>query len=393
MSLHLKSISEKIVETSPSYWPGFSLVAYAFYDREKVYLYNHPKYGESEQIAWNDKFSGSTLILFEEYPTAIVNLDVCQGFEEAYSLACHELFHGFQYLNAETRFPNETLGMTYPLIAENVELRGKERHYLYMAVLSSSGTEKLTHLSKFIQYREMRRGLINPYLDFELAIETIEGPAFYVEFQAYREVSSLSYEQAISNYGSDLLDNEGATVNLRKSCYSSGLFLCLLLDETCPDWKSRFFATSSGLYDLVKEVVMWERVAVEQVEVSSETLTIMEKVFKNKQTIFGEFEAKNGFHLYIVGDITSRGYDPMNIIVDEKRLLHKNFLKVFIDNREYHCSLPVLAYYEEPYKTIEKLHTVLTEKPVDHNGIIYVRGLGDIKGQFKQVDGIYYIFV
>ena len=26
------------------YWPGFEAVAYAFYDRNNVYLFNHPAY-------------------------------------------------------------------------------------------------------------------------------------------------------------------------------------------------------------------------------------------------------------------------------------------------------------------------------------------------------------
>src|SRR5699024_2691009 len=161
--------------------------------------------------------------------TAIVNLDNYKDTESIYSIIIHELFHGFQYLQGETRFPNEMLGMNYPLLKENVEMRNRERNYLYNAVISSVKEEKVNNLMSFINLRENRRVYIDKYIDYELSVETVEGPAFYVELHAYKQCSNKSYDEILNKYSNNLIDDRESNYSLRKSCYSSGLFICLLL--------------------------------------------------------------------------------------------------------------------------------------------------------------------
>lgn len=68
----------------------------------------------------------------------------------------HELFHGNQYVKGEKRFPDETLGITYPLTKENVEIRNRERKNLYNALLETDISKKKKYLKKFIGLREKK---------------------------------------------------------------------------------------------------------------------------------------------------------------------------------------------------------------------------------------------
>lgn len=48
MPHHLDRMAEDLVKAKlENYWPGFELVAYAIYDRSKVYLFNHPKFSNN----------------------------------------------------------------------------------------------------------------------------------------------------------------------------------------------------------------------------------------------------------------------------------------------------------------------------------------------------------
>ncbi|YCI75948.1 hypothetical protein M1D47_20440 [Bacillus sp. R1-10] len=189
MPHHLDRMAEDLVKAKmENYWPGFELVAYAIYDKSNVYLFNHPKFSNNSPctyhiLKWDTEFTADTIIMYEEYPTAIVNMDHYKEYEDLFSIAVHELFHGYQYIKDEKRFPDEMLGITYPLSKENVELRNQERANLYCAMLENDLTNKKQYLNAFISLRAKRAAKIEEYLRYENLIETIEGPAWYVELK------------------------------------------------------------------------------------------------------------------------------------------------------------------------------------------------------------------
>lgn len=244
-----------------NYWPGFESVAFALYDKSYVYLYNHPRMKKNQQnnyqiLNWDEQFNGCTLILYNDYPTAIVNMELYEDYKSLYSILVHELFHGFQYVKGETRIPNEILGLSYPLLKENVELRNQERSNLFNTVLENNVIKKKLHLNTFIALREKRTAKLNQYLLYENLIETIEGPAWYVELKAYSEKSPIDYTSVLEKYGQHLMDKYESTSDIRRSCYSSGLFMCLLLDEFSPGWQERFWGKEETLYELFKSFRM-----------------------------------------------------------------------------------------------------------------------------------------
>lgn len=110
MTNYLNRIIQELVEENlENYWPGFEMVAYALYDNCNVYLYNHPKFKGNKQNTYqilkrDEQFNGCTLILYEEYPTAIVDLQLYGDYESLFSILVHELFHGYQYIKGKIDF-------------------------------------------------------------------------------------------------------------------------------------------------------------------------------------------------------------------------------------------------------------------------------------------------
>lgn len=389
MTKYLNQISLDLVEKNlENYWAGFELVAYALYDNSSVYLFNHPKYKNNQQCKYqilerDEQFNGCTIIMYKEYPTAIVDLELYGNYEELYSILVHELFHGFQYIKGEKRFADETLAITYPLIRENVELRNQERSILFNALFEIDFNKKKQYINTFIAIREKRASSINNYLLFENLIETIEGPAWYVELKAYSNKSNLEYNHILEKYGEHLIDKNASTLNIRKSCYSSGLVICLLLDDLLPDWKENFWGKEETIYDLLKQI-SHNTELISDPEINSETEKVINFVKQDRRKTLDNFEEQKGIHLYIQGEITAKSFDPMNIVSIEDRLLHRNFLKVRINNEDYLIKQPVIAYCRGGLQNITKLHLILNDKPIENNDFLTVDGIGVIRGRYEK---------
>lgn len=396
MDNYLNLISQDLIESNlDNYWPGFELVAYALYDRSNVYLFNHPNYTEVYQnLHWDERFTGCTIILYEEYPTAIVDLEMFEDYESLFSILVHESFHGFQYLKEEKRFPNEILGITYPLSKGNIGLRNLERLNLYHALLETDYQKKRQYLSAFIHLREERTAKINEYLSYENLIETVEGPAWYVEFKAFLEKSALDYDSVLQKYGQSLINQYESTSYIRRSCYSSGLFMCLLLDEFSPGWKMNFLNTDDSLFDFL-------RVAVGNIKVDPkhhldeniETEAAIHFALENRRHEFKKFHEQIGIRLIIEGEMKTEAFDPMNIVFLEDTLLHKNFLKVKNSDGSVLFQQPVMANFKVRIQNTTRLQLILKDQPIVNSDSLTVEGVGEIRERYIKDGDSYHIFV
>ncbi|GAB1802254.1 hypothetical protein [Priestia megaterium] len=389
MNHFLNQIAKDLTNMSlERYWPNFELVAYALYDENSVILFNHPRYNKIppksyEILKRGEQFVGNTLILFDGYPTAIADMELYDDYEGLFSILVHELFHGNQYIKEEKRFPDEMLGITYPLTKENVEIRNRERKSLYNALLETDISKKKQYLNEFISLREKRAEGIKEHLTYENLIESVEGPAWYVEIKAFSEKSSLANDLVLEIYRKNLINAVESASNIRRSCYSSGLFMCLLLDELSPDWKESFLGTKTTLFDLIKLLnIAPRKQAIEDVQISPETEAAVNFAIESRKKELDEFEAQIGTHLFIEGEIIALSFDPMNIVPFEGRLLHKNYIKIRINNQEYLIQQPSLTYCVDGLKNIKKLLIVLKNKPLETGDSILITGIGEIKGQY-----------
>lgn len=372
------------------YWMGFEPVAFAFYNKEQVYLYNHPKYKTREQnyhlLHWNDQFMGDTLILFEDYPTAIVDLDLHEELEDLYSILVHELFHGYQFLKGDERYPDEMLIVTYPLSLSNIELRNQERHHLYQSVMAFTAEERRASLDRFIAVRAQRESLFGEFVYNEYLIETMEGPAWYVEFNAYAKKSTLPNDTVLHKYGAYLINDNESNLHIRSSCYSSGLFICLLMDEISSEWQADFMESDLTLYAFFKQFMDKEIMPLEEVIISENTEAIMDMVITAREKAFLEFNNQIGYHLCIEGNILTTSFNPMGIVGGEDRLLHKRFLKIMINDVEYFIQQPVISYYNDKIQNINKLHLIVDEQPIYNKGVLTLDGIGEIEGRYQETE-------
>ncbi|AOH56300.1 hypothetical protein ABE28_018195 [Peribacillus muralis] len=400
MPQYLNRIAEDLVQAKlENYWWGFELVAYALYDKRNVYLFNHPKFSNNPQctyhiLSWDIQFTGDTMILYEEYPTAIVNLDSYKDYEDIYSVLIHELFHGYQYIKDEKRFPDEMMGITYPLSQQNVELRNQERTNLYLALLEHNIIKKKHYLHTFIALREKRTAKFEKYITYEKLIETIEGPAWYVEFRAYSEKTSKDCDSVLTKYGQQLINKYESTSSIRRSCYSSGLFICLLLNELSPGWMESFFDSDETLYELlVQQTGDYMGNSIADVKISSETVEVLDFAIKKRWGYFEKFNQQAGIHLYIEGEITAVSFDPMNIIPLEDRLLHKSFIKVRMNNEDFLIQQPVIAHINDGIHNINKLHLIVENKPIENIDSLIIDGVGVIKGRYKKQENMLHVLI
>ncbi|MEG7843501.1 peptide ABC transporter permease [Bacillus mobilis] len=382
-----KDVSIELLNTL---WPGFNRTAFALYNDEHVYVFHHPLFlkddSEYAVIKWDEQFKGDTFILFKDYPTAIVNMNRYKDYESLFAILVHELFHCYQYLNKESRFPNESLGFQYPITEENIELRNKERICLYNAVHCKSQAEKNNYIKQFIELREKRARFIKEeFITYECMVESIEGPAWYVEMNAHIAVCKNDESGTLRKYSGLILDTYDANCKIRKSCYSSGMLLCLLLDEIHPGWKMDFFNSDKSLYVFLKQNINVVLSLNNEFAISKETKQIFHFVQNERDKEFKQFYKEKGYHLYIVGNIQLNSFNPMNVKLNKNKALHKTFLSVSIHNKTYMINQPVLASFEEDFKNMKQVHIIMNEKPIETNNGWNVVGIGDIEAEYEEV--------
>ncbi|MEK4626809.1 hypothetical protein MKZ17_00895 [Solibacillus sp. FSL R7-0682] len=393
----MQSIVSKIVNYLPteqlnSYWDHFEQVAFAIYDSEKVYLFNHPNYKDQPyiELVKTSEFQACTCIIFEGVPTAIVDTRLCDSYETIYSVIVHESFHGFQYLLNESRLPNEISGFTYPIDFNNIQLRILERTNLYEAFIAEDLQMQAQYINEFIEIREKRRRLFPEYVEYENLIETVEGPAFYVEYQALKDVQK-NKQNSLDQYVSMLLDSEASQLNIRRSCYSSGLFICLLLDKISESWKVEFMKSKLDVYSFFKEIYPnYYAVPIALPENAREVNEIIQNVISERKKSFDDFEKLPGVKLFVEGAIKITGFDPMNITLLNNKALHRTFLKVKIADEEYVIQGPVCTEFQQHFMQIESIQMYVTECPRQVGNQVSISNIGEVKGMLKLLDSNLY---
>ncbi|MDA2164567.1 peptide ABC transporter permease [Bacillus pacificus] len=379
-------------------WPGFKRAAFALYDDEHVYVFHHPLFlkdnDEYRVLKWDEQFKGDTCILFKDYPTAIVNMNRYKDYASLLAIVVHELFHCYQYLHKESRFPNESLGFQYPITEENIELRNRERICLYDAVHCKTQAEKNNYIKQFIELREQRASFMKEeFIAYECMVESIEGPAWYVEMNAYIAVCKNDPSETLRKYSGFILDAYDANCNIRKSCYSSGMLLCLILDEILPEWKMSFFNSDKSLYTFLKQNINVVLSLNNEIAISKETKQIFHFVQNERDEDIKQFYGEEGYDLYIVGDIKLNSFNPMNVKLNGNKALHKTFLNVSIHYKTYMLNQPVLASFEEDFKNMTQIHIIMNEKPIETNNGWNVVGIGDIEAEYEEVENSLFLYV
>lgn len=303
-------------------WPGFIEYDFAIYDDEKVYFCD-------KTIPVDNRFMGNTSIKFEGNQIAIwkVSDSDRENLDLLTASLIHEMFHAHQMSLGEKRFFSDLEGLKYPYDIENYKLKHLELKTLASA-MREKNVEKMKKLfKKFILIRQEREKLIGSHMIYEKAIETIEGCAEYMTLKVLRELNTSAYEYQlekacnwISNLDSNLFD-------LRRISYFSGAILCHVADELDMDFSCEIGKEEKFIFDIINthkiDSKKEELTALEELKIEELFEAHINQLKEDIDKVLNHSDVQE-----VTGHFTVRGYDPMNMIKFDNKVLHRSFLGV-----------------------------------------------------------------
>ena len=170
-------------------WRGFRPVKFAVYDDSTCFL-------DGQYVPKTDEFIANTSILYQgefiaiwKITESIESID----FDELTSKIVHEMFHAFQQLSNESRYPNEI---------EAVQKYSYERTHLSIKLHEASLLKQCfirddkNTFDDFLKCRKTRYQA-NPFeTTYEAQVEQIEGSAQYVELLALTQLDAQKGQSA-----------------------------------------------------------------------------------------------------------------------------------------------------------------------------------------------------
>ena len=236
-------------------WPGFEPLKFALYNNDQCFF-------DGEYIPKTDEFLGNTAILYNGEMIAIWIVNEEMDSIVLASKIIHEMFHGFQLLNNEKRFPDELDALyNYKYSDENLSLKLEENRII-TELLETFEAEKIERLLEIKKYRYNR--FYYEY-HYEACIEQIEGTAQFVELNALKQLSGKLYLEKLNALIRRITTKDNL-LPIRIICYDIGALLLLILNENGIEYNSSFVNTpfSEGLIADTKEYTGQIRLAMEK---------------------------------------------------------------------------------------------------------------------------------
>ena len=390
-------ISEQInEEILNELWPGFNITRFALYKDNKGYLSSNTSDKTIvEEVLWSNKHYGNTCIKYKNEYLGIWDLNTISdgsSFEKLYASIVHELFHGYQNIFYAKNYAYELTAVTYDFTKDSIALMLTERECLYHAVMESNTIKKQQYLTDFINIRNYRKKQNPNDVHYDLSIECNEGTATYVEYKALKYISNYSKEQIAKQFWNKLYQPLNLTNHFRRGFYATGFFICLLLDDIAPNWKTEFQNGEVLLFDL-----LYKHHQVANAEIPKADYILAEQVmaeYKQKQNKeYNKFHNKQGFTICIKGNISLKGYDPMNLVAKDKSILHKHFLMFKAGKSDVVLKTMVICDFSDNIYAPYQIRFKHTEKPIVKDDFIELADIAKVKGNMTKVNDVYEITV
>lgn len=346
-------------------WDDFVKSRYAIYDDTNFYI-NDDRGLDLDLIKRDtffvgnvdERFAGNTAISINDNFIAIVGKDTIENNRDNVKLASiiiHEMFHCFQYYKGEKRFPNELLAIDYPITYENIYYRMIERQYLFEACFEKCKEEKVELLSNYFTVRTKRENLIGLIINYEKAIESVEGTAVYVEYKALTQLTANNDVSILEDYIKGFTDIKEENLKIRLSSYHQGLLLGLIADELISDWKAKFDSSKLYISDFIKRQLKIEEA---DIHLGYDDVSEIEQCITNwnrkVDEVFDDFDKKDKLNS-MKDSIQMAGFDPMNIVKRGKEIIHKNFIRIKTDDSELIIKGPVKTLIGKHLFDIKKM--------------------------------------
>lgn len=310
-------------------WKGFDKYNFALYNSKEVYF-------ADKIIPWDERFMGNTSIKYEDNYIAIWDIEhdfLNDGNEDIDILTSnliHEMFHAYQYENKETRFPRDLVTLDYPNNVYNLCLKYEENKILSKAFHESNLIKKRELIEKFYSIRMKRQQIIGDMCKCEHLSETSEGIAEYVGTMALKQLSEKKYIDRMQKYSEYLYNFSPLQLDIRKISYYSGAVFLV----AAHDLGINFEHSLSGQEKTVFEIITENFKCVEIDDIQLETELIEKAVNENKaykKDLIDKF-MQSSDRTAAKGDFHISGYDPMNMIKLDNKILCKTFISLTNQN-------------------------------------------------------------
>ena len=223
-------------------WPGFKPLKFALFNQDKCYF-------DGKYIEKTAAFCANTSILYEgEYiATWMVAEDL--PIDILTSKLVHEMFHGFQNMQAWDCWPNEIEALfRYEYNAQNLAIKLRENELL-LSLLDHFNNELLQEL---LSLRKQRQESYPYQFMYEAKTEEIEGTANYVEWQVLKQLDPNKAND-LTKHMHMLMTNISHMFPIRISCYYSGaLMINALVNKGIYEFSSNM---RPSLIKLLKDIV------------------------------------------------------------------------------------------------------------------------------------------
>lgn len=274
-----------------SLWKGFRPLRFALYNDKECFF-------DGKYIEKSDLFLGNTSILYNGEMVAIWNVIEEISPIILCSKIVHEMFHGFQQMNNESRFPNELESIyRYNYSVDNLNIKLSENKLIY-ELLTEFDDEKFL---KFLEYRKYRYNNFAYEFLYESMIEQIEGTANYVELNVLKKLSYDDYIEKYENMKNDLIRPDNL-FPIRIISYDIGALLIEILKDNKIYFNDNFndknFIHDLVLYSLDIVVCNKEDVSQELNSYLTKSKNIIEFAIEKNDVVFEGEEILLGFNVY-----------------------------------------------------------------------------------------------
>ena len=201
-------------------WRGFQPLRFALYNDNECFF-------DGEYIEKTEAFLANTSIEYNGEYIAIWNVTGEMDPKILASKMIHEMFHGFQNKNKESRFPQELNALQcYHYSDENLSIKLRENQ-LIAELTEKFSKEKLDLL---LQYRRYRYNHFQYEYLYEAKVEQIEGTANYVELNALKQISEELYSDKLEQMKKSIT-NPANLLPIRIVSYDIGALLLHIIKE------------------------------------------------------------------------------------------------------------------------------------------------------------------
>lgn len=223
-------------------WNGFKPLKFALYNDKECFF-------DGEFIEKTNDFLANTSIRYNDEVIAIWN--VVEEIDPILltSKIIHEMFHGFQTINNESRFPNELDALyNYKYTNDNLSVKLIENKII-SELIDRFDIDKFNYL---LGVRKYRFNNYNYEYLYESKIEQIEGSACYVELNVLKQLSNELYLNKLNSMKKRVV-NPNNLLPIRIISYDIGALLLTILKENNIVFNQRFNDISYSI-DLITNI-------------------------------------------------------------------------------------------------------------------------------------------